>query len=127
MGNGAMCISPKTDTDLRGSICLDVRIPRELAEWNRPQWVCWRYEDRDGRSTKVPINPRTGKNASTSKPSTWGDLDSALRNVMRHRCNGVGFVFTTDDPFTGIDLDHSRNPQTGEISGRAGQILRDFR
>src|SRR5262249_20637492 len=37
-----------------------------------------------------------------------------------------GFVFTSDDPFTGIDLDHSRNPQTSEISERAQQILETF-
>jgi len=26
-----------------------------------PQWVAWKYVDRDGKPTKAPVNPRTGK------------------------------------------------------------------
>jgi putative DNA primase/helicase len=36
---------------------------------------------------------------------------------------GVGFVFTKDDPYAGIDLDHCRNPETGEIAPWAQAIV----
>jgi putative DNA primase/helicase len=39
-------------------------IPEELTE--RPQWVCWRYEERGGKLTKVPYVPETGGRASTT-------------------------------------------------------------
>jgi len=40
----------------------------------RPQWVCWRYEQRRGKKTKVPYNPQTGKLAASNDPSTLGQL-----------------------------------------------------
>jgi putative DNA primase/helicase len=30
--------------------------------------------------------------------------------------SGVGFVFSSGDPYTGIDLDHCIDPETGEIA-----------
>jgi putative DNA primase/helicase len=41
-------------------------IPEELTE--RPQWVCWRYEERDGKPTKVPFTPYTPIRASSTDP-----------------------------------------------------------
>jgi putative DNA primase/helicase len=37
--------------------------------------------------------------------------------------SGVGFVFTEDDPYAGIDLDKCRNPETGEIDQWARKIV----
>jgi putative DNA primase/helicase len=39
---------------------------------------------------------------------------------------GVGFVFAPDDGLAGIDLDHARNPDTGEIASWAQQIVDRF-
>jgi hypothetical protein len=79
-------------------------IPQELKE--RPQWVCWKYVTRDEKQTKVPISALTGREAKTNKPTTWSTFDQA---VGHYRCNadlaGIGFVFTQDDPFVGIDID----------------------
>jgi len=36
---------------------------------------------------------------------------------------GVGFVFSSDDPYTGIDLDKCRNPETGQIEESAQGII----
>ena len=67
-------------------------IPNELRE--RVQWVVCGPD-------KVPCNPRTGKRADVTDPSTWGSFNEALNNGMRH----IGFVFTSGDPYCGIDLD----------------------
>ena len=79
------------------------QIPAELKQ--RDQWVVWRLEERDGKQTKPPRTPRTGKLADSTDPRTWGTFDEA---VQAHQCNGsagIGFVFSPDDPYAGVDLD----------------------
>ena len=71
-----------------------------------PQWVCWKYIERAGKTTKCPVNPKHGWNASASDPKTWGTFAEAQAALKRSdTLAGVGFVFTADDPFCGIDLD----------------------
>lgn len=43
-------------------------IPAELK--TLPQWVCWRYSQRNGKATKPPINPLTGRAAEPNGPTT---------------------------------------------------------
>jgi hypothetical protein len=91
---------------------------------SRRQWVCWRYEDRGGpKPTKVPYQPLTGFKASASKPAQWGTYDQAVARAERGRFDGVGFCLSEDDDLTGIDLDHCRDPNTGELSPMAQQIV----
>jgi primase-polymerase (primpol)-like protein len=78
-------------------------IPTELQ--TRPQWVGWLLVTRDGKPTKVPINPHTGCPGSTTDSTTWGTLEEAVAATSRFKLNGIGFVFTADDPYVGIDLD----------------------
>lgn len=68
-------------------------IPHELRTY--PQWI-----RRD--ANKRPLNPRTGKPASVVNPSDWGTYDEAVQSPYG---SGAGFVFTENDPYTGIDLD----------------------
>lgn len=85
-------------------------IPNELI--TRPQWITWRYE-REGKpvskdtegATKVPYNARTGHKASSTNPNTWAAYDVAVRAAKQRGHSGVGYVFSADDPYTGIDLD----------------------
>lgn len=74
-------------------------IPTQLTE--RPQWVVWRSE----HGTKVPYNARTGGKASTTDPTTWSIYSVALAAAQKGNYNGIGYVFSKDDPFIGIDLD----------------------
>ena len=83
-----------------------MRIPSELLEYK--QWVLWRGAEANGRITKIPISPWSGKAAACDKPKTWSTYRHARYALRRHRCDGVGFVFTEADPFCGIDLDHCR-------------------
>jgi len=86
------------------------------------QFVCWREEVRAGEPTKVPYSVAGGK-ASTTNPGTWAPLDAALSHAAEHDMSGVGFVFTDDDPFAGIDIDKCRDAETGEIEPWAWKIV----
>jgi putative DNA primase/helicase len=99
-------------------------IPEELTE--RDQWVCWRYEERDGKMTKVPKTYR-GTAASSTDESTWTTFEYAVAAVGQTSgagADGVGFVFSDDDPYAGIDLDECRDPETGNVEEWAREILK---
>jgi putative DNA primase/helicase len=95
-------------------------IPEPLTE--RPQWVCWRYEERDGKMTKVPYTD-TGWRASTTDLLTWTTCAMALAAYERGHYDGIGFVFSSADPFVGIDLDDCRDPDSGDIAPWAQKII----
>jgi primase-polymerase (primpol)-like protein len=96
-------------------------IPDELK--SLPQWVCWRKAERDGKTTKLPVNPHTGKLASTTDSSTWTTCTEACNAILRYGCDGVGFVFTSDDPYAGVDLDKCRDAETGVLEPWAQEIV----
>ncbi|MCZ6887913.1 MAG: PriCT-2 domain-containing protein, partial [Gammaproteobacteria bacterium] len=99
------------------------RVPDELRK--RPPWVAWNLETpKQGRKpTKRPKNPATGRNAKCNDASTWGSFDAAIKMTERKGWSGVGFEFSVDDPFAGIDLDGCRDPETGVISKWAQKII----
>jgi putative DNA primase/helicase len=109
-------------------------IPEELKE--RPQWVCWRLEERDGKMTKIPYNPYSERSllASATDLMTWDTFQAALSYYKKytHICpddaplDGIGFVFSSADPFVGIDLDNCRDPETGELKGWAKEVMGQF-
>jgi hypothetical protein len=95
-------------------------IPAELKAL--PQWVCWKWERRQAKNgawrwTKVPVNPRTLDNAKANDPTTWGTFAAAFAHYQRDPASyaGVGFEFSVNDPFCGVDLDDCRNRETGEV------------
>jgi len=101
-------------------------IPEELRRRRRPQWVVWKLEKRDGKDTKVPyIAGGVGKADSTNS-ETWRTFEEAVRALQGGRYSGVGFVFCSADPYTGVDLDHCRNPETGELEPWAEKIVREL-
>jgi putative DNA primase/helicase len=93
-------------------------IPRELQ--NHKQWVCWVRPH--GTNTKVPISPINCKPASCTDPDTWGSYQQARATTARFRLDGIGFVFTAADPYTGVDLDHCRGI-CGDLEPRAGETV----
>jgi putative DNA primase/helicase len=118
-------------------------VPRELTQL--PQWVGWLAVLGEGKQVKLPngklspqalkkqdkqhklpINPRTGGLADTTNSSTWGEFRQAVDAKRRFGLTGVGFVFTEDDPYVGVDIDNCREPATGEIEPWAREIIREL-
>jgi len=98
-------------------------IPEELRR--RPQWVCWKLEKRDGKPTKMPyIAGGVGK-ASSTDSLTWRTFEEAVQALEASpgRYDGIGFVFSSGDPFAGVDLDDCRDPETGELEEWAQKIV----
>lgn len=79
-------------------------IPAELRSLR--QWVCWNLQQVQGRPkpAKVPLTI-TGGHAQTSNPATWATYDECLATAQAKGWAGVGFVFTAEDPYVGVDLD----------------------
>ncbi len=69
-------------------------------------WVYWKLISVHDRTVKMPFSPLTGEAAKTTEPSTWGTFEDALTAYSYAHANGVGFVFSEHDPFTGVDFDH---------------------
>ena len=80
-------------------------IPLELRKLK--QWVVYKNEHK----TRIPyqVAGRCQKKASSSDPSTWTTFGAASAAVKNKLADGIGFVFTSDDPYTGIDLDNKQD------------------
>lgn len=78
-------------------------IPPELKDLD--QWVNWKKLSRgDGKFEKKPYQPN-GRGASTKDKTTWSTFDSVVSAYNDGGYDGIGFVFTKDDPYAGIDFD----------------------
>jgi primase-polymerase (primpol)-like protein len=100
-------------------------IPAALRE--RRQWVLWRLEWRrqEKKPTKVPYQP-SGAHAASTDPATWNSIDAVRAAYEAGGFDGVGFVFTADDPLVGIDLDGCRDAATGELAPWAQAVIARF-
>lgn len=94
--------------------------PQELQQLD--QWVVWRTEERGGKPTKVPYQP-DGRHAKANDPATWTSFAAAVDAAEAGRFDGVGFMFTADDPYAGIDFDDVLDPDTGEWQPWAADII----
>ncbi|POG53864.1 phage NrS-1 polymerase family protein [Haloferax marisrubri] len=97
------------------------QLPDDLLE--RANWVGWRTQTCDGGETVVPRDAAHGGPASATDASTWATFDEALASARDGRADGVGFVFTDDDPFVGIKLDKCRDGETGAADGWARAVV----
>ena len=68
---------------------------------SKPQFCCWKYEERSGRKTKVPYNPVTRKRAKPNQRGTFKDFSSAVAAISDY--DGIGFLVGND--ICVIDLD----------------------
>lgn len=71
-------------------------IPAELKAL--PQWVCaW-------NTSKVPMQAKVRKAASSVQPETWCDFETAVKAVDAGSYDYIGFVFANNG-IVGIDID----------------------
>ena len=76
----------------------------------------WWQEEREGKPTKVPYRPQNPKQkASSTNPDTWGTFEQALSVPQTNRFHGIGYVFSPQDDYAGVDMDKCRDRETGEI------------
>jgi primase-polymerase (primpol)-like protein len=99
-------------------------IPGEMRQ--RRQWVVWKLEVRGGKPTKVPYIACGSGKASSTDSLTWRSFKEAVQALETGRYNGIGFVFSSGDPFAGVDLDDCRDPETGELEEWAAKIVEAF-
>lgn len=93
-----------------------VNIPKELRDL--PQWVVWRVHPReDGKPAKIPFDAKQASQAaSITNPRSWSTFQQAVKAFEDiQSLAGIGFVFTAQDPYTGIDIDDCRDGDTGKI------------
>jgi primase-polymerase (primpol)-like protein len=99
----------------------------ELAE--RRQWIYWKFEPPrtpGGKPVKMPYAPISGRRASTTDSHTWSTFDDAVAACQAQRGSGIGFVFSADDPYCGVDLDACIDRETGEVAAWATAIVDAF-
>jgi hypothetical protein len=95
-----------------------------------PQWVAWRNEERDGKTTKVPyFSP--GMRAEANNPSTWLTHDAAValaQIIINGTGGGVGIELGPCGEcwIIGVDLDACRDPATGVIEPWAMEVIERF-
>lgn len=121
---------------------------------NTPSWVLWKYENRDGKYSKIPYFYNHAHNryerASSDNAGTWGTFEEVYTHYKKSGFDGIGFVFydkkdTTiiketkwgkrptliipngvdlpDISFSGMDIDHVINKETGVIDEKAAEII----
>jgi putative DNA primase/helicase len=94
-------------------------VPEELKA--REQWVAYRLVRTTNRKKpdKVPFDPRTGKKAKVNDPHTWSSYEVALQTYAQGGYDGLGFVFSRNDPYAGVDLDSEGLASYTELSPSA--------
>lgn len=93
-----------------------------------PIWIGWDFEHDGKKWGKIPKNPRTGGNAKTNDPATWGTLGDAIAKMDASVCEGIAIVITKRRDIlpidlVGIDLDDCRDADTGDIDDWAIDII----
>lgn len=99
-------------------------VPAELR--GRHQWLLWRWEWDEDTWTKSPFRAlKPDVYASTTRPETWSPFNVACGAYQSGEGDGIGYVFASDDPYGGIDLDNSFG-DGGELTPWASPILARF-
>ena len=124
----------QTATLHRGSPMADDRTPGdalppslvELADIR--QWVTWKRVPDSKNPGKPRKLPRThdGRDTGANEANrhTWSTYREVHRGVVADRgLAGVGFVFTTQDDYVGVDLDKCGDRATGQLEPWALDIV----
>lgn len=94
----------------------------------RVLWVLWKLEKNEkGKWTKVPYSALTGRKASSTNPGTWCSFSEAVKEFRNGKSySGLGVVIAKELNIVFIDIDHSIDPETGELNEIGEDILRSL-
>ena len=93
-------------------------IPAELKAL--PQWILWKFETRNGKQTKVPCQV-SGEMAQANNRRTWSTFATAVKFYLEGDYDGIGFVFSRQDNYIGIDID--KCVADGKTNAFAAEII----
>lgn len=90
-------------------------LPQEIIQ--EGLFCCWRYEERNGKKTKVPYQPLTGERARSNDPSCFSDY-AAASSAEGYDGIGIGIF----GRICAIDLDHCFTDD-GRYTNDASEIV----
>lgn len=79
------------------------KIPAELKA--QKQWCLYRKKwlEEKQKYTKLPVNAFDGSPGRSNDPDSWADYETAINNVQKFNCDGIGFYF--GNGYVGLDID----------------------
>jgi hypothetical protein len=86
------------------------------------RWILWKKEDKDGKTTKIPID-ENGVPIDATDRENWKSHSGVEKEQASKQKYGKGFVFSDSDNILGIDLDDVRDPETDEIEDWAEDVI----
>src|SRR5258708_4807802 len=94
-------------------------IPAQMREYK--SWCLWKYTDVGGvKLSKVPYRS-DGNKLSVTNPNDWMMFDEAIAQSSSY--DGIGFVFSSNDPYAFIDLDGTLDQ---DDEARQTKIFKEF-
>lgn len=105
---------------------LDLAVVEDLTELVAlPNWVVWRFEPDPDRPKprKMPYTPGSNRPAKANDAATWRPFAEAKAAYLAGGFDGLGFQFGSSG-LVGVDLDHVRDPETGDILPAALDLVR---
>lgn len=90
------------------------------------QWVSWKTELREGKPTKVPYSPATGRRARSDDPATWATRAAAMRYAAKIKGSIGVMLGDLGNGFhlCGVDLDSCLSGD--DLAGWAEDAVRVF-
>lgn len=78
-------------------------------------WLVWEEKHR-------PMSALTGRQAGWNR--NLAPYNEAVQFVLNNSNTfNLGYCFTADQPFIGLDIDSCRNPATGEVQDWAARVI----
>ncbi len=115
-------LKPSVTHSLLGLLAvLPKGIPDELKTYRA--WVLWKLARVGDKLTKHPYCVHTRRKASSTDSRTWGLFGEVLEAYEAGGYDGIGFVFSSGDPYCGVDLDAAVDSETGEVAVWAERLI----
>lgn len=84
------------------------------------KFCCWKYEEREGKRTKIPYHPFTRERARSNDPGSFVDYQMACCFAEGSEYDGIGLGIFGE--ICAIDIDHCVT-ESGELTGDAKDII----